>query len=292
MNKVAGSVFFGPDESLQVSECQVALWPVINEDILFSQHQGGYILLTACKSPECKEILPDKVWENAVQYNLAFYGARDAGERGTIDTVLNLKCFIHTVKLRWPTHKLRALYFSVIFLWPLRKLVWPPGRPYGALKADSHIPCGSAKDLDCVFPIWFTQYGRVCFTYAMLFPYHVTKMPPWKRLLKTTAGSRHCRGRVATLSRQGRGRIAAGSQQDRGTVAVGSRQGNGMVCVNRPLETTGLDRCPEVPVQNACVCCLALSGYMYLVQSLTAPVLCTADSTGTLLCTYATLKLR
>ena len=66
------SVFFGPDEYLQISECLAVLWSVISEDLLFPQHQGGYVLLTANKSPECKEIPPDKVWEKAVQYNLAF----------------------------------------------------------------------------------------------------------------------------------------------------------------------------------------------------------------------------
>jgi hypothetical protein len=47
---------------------------------------------------------------------------------------------------------------------------------YGTLKADSHIacrahavsmPCRAAKGLECVFPIWFTQCGRVWFTLAM-----------------------------------------------------------------------------------------------------------------------------
>jgi len=41
------------------------------------------------------------------------------------------------------------------------------------VKADSHIacrahavplPCRAAKGLECVFPIWFTQCGRVWFT--------------------------------------------------------------------------------------------------------------------------------
>ena len=47
------------------------------------------------------------------------------------------------------------------------------------LKADSHIacrahavtlPCPAAKGLECVFPIWFTRCGRVCFTLAMPCP--------------------------------------------------------------------------------------------------------------------------
>jgi len=47
------------------------------------------------------------------------------------------------------------------------------------LKADSHIacrahvvplPCRAANGLKCVFPIWFTQWGRVWFTLAMPCP--------------------------------------------------------------------------------------------------------------------------
>ena len=49
------------------------------------------------------------------------------------------------------------------------------------LKADSHIacrahavplPCCAAKGLQCVFPLWFTQCGRVWFTLAMPRPCH------------------------------------------------------------------------------------------------------------------------
>jgi hypothetical protein len=47
---------------------------------------------------------------------------------------------------------------------------------YCPVKADSHIacralavplPCRAAKDLECVFPIWFTQCGRVWLTLSM-----------------------------------------------------------------------------------------------------------------------------
>jgi len=79
------SVLFGPDEYLQISECPAVLWSVISEDFLFPQHQGGYVLLTPNKSPEYNEIPPDKVWEKAVNYNLAFYGARYEGEKGTFE---------------------------------------------------------------------------------------------------------------------------------------------------------------------------------------------------------------
>jgi hypothetical protein len=46
----------------------------------------------------------------------------------------------------------------------------------GPIKANSHtachshavpLPCRAAKGLDCVFPIWFTQYTCVWFTHPM-----------------------------------------------------------------------------------------------------------------------------
>jgi len=62
----------------------------------------------------------------------------------------------------------------------------------GSSKGDSHIacrayavplPCRAAKGLECVFPIWFTQCGRVWFTLEMLRPCHALTMPffswPW-----------------------------------------------------------------------------------------------------------------
>ena len=59
-------------------------------------------------------------------------------------------------------------------------------RPPGSWKADSHIACRAhavplscraAKDLECVFPIWFTQCGRVWFTLATPRPFHALTMP-------------------------------------------------------------------------------------------------------------------
>jgi hypothetical protein len=50
---------------------------------------------------------------------------------------------------------------------------------HNAAVFDSHMPCRahaiplscrSTKGLDCVFPIWFTQCGRVWFTHAMPWP--------------------------------------------------------------------------------------------------------------------------
>jgi hypothetical protein len=58
-------------------------------------------------------------------------------------------------------------------------------------KANSHItcrslPCLAAKGLECAFPAWFTECGRVSLTHVLPRPYHATTMPFWKRLLKVT----------------------------------------------------------------------------------------------------------
>jgi hypothetical protein len=39
------------------------------------------------------------------------------------------------------------------------------------------LPCHAAKCLECVFPIWFTQCGRVWFTLSMPCPCHALTMP-------------------------------------------------------------------------------------------------------------------
>ena len=49
------------------------------------------------------------------------------------------------------------------------------------LKADSHIACRAHKGLECVFPTWFTQCGRVWFTLAMPRPCHALTMPFFAR---------------------------------------------------------------------------------------------------------------
>jgi hypothetical protein len=89
------------------------------------------------------------------------------------------------------------------------------------------LPCRSAKGLDCVFPIWFTQCGRVWFTHAMPFPCHDTNMPFWKRPLKATAWERHgmCELASAVLRRHVGDLPAFGEWQVRGRVAAGERHG-------------------------------------------------------------------
>jgi hypothetical protein len=61
-------------------------------------------------------------------------------------------------------------------------------------------PALSAKGLDCVFPVRFTQCGRVWFTHVMPFPCHATNMPFWKRPLRATAGEGHGNGMVCELA--------------------------------------------------------------------------------------------
>ena len=67
------------------------------------------------------------------------------------------------------------------------------------LKADSHIacrahaiplPCRAAKCLECVFPIWFTQCGRVWFTLAMPRPCPALTMSFFSRPRHSTAVER------------------------------------------------------------------------------------------------------
>jgi hypothetical protein len=94
--------------------------------------------------------------------------------------------------------------------------------PCLGLKADLHIPCRShavpmpfpcrshavplpclfAKALDCVFPIWFTQCGRVWFTHAMPFPCrsHAVPLPCHEYAFKKATSQGH--GRFMAQSRR------------------------------------------------------------------------------------------
>ena len=133
------------------------------------------------------------------------------------------------------------------------------------LTADSHIacsthavplPCRAAKGLERVIPTWFTQCGRVWFTFAMPCPCHAPTMPFFSRPHHSTAFSRrpccamalrrtawsehgmasvnqtrpHC---VNQMGKTHSKPLAA--RHGRGT--AWARHGNGMLCVNRPLVT-------------------------------------------------------
>jgi len=51
-------------------------------------------------------------------------------------------------------------------------------------------PCRAAKSLECVFPIWFTQCGRVWFTLAMPRPCQALTIPFSSRPRHSTAVER------------------------------------------------------------------------------------------------------
>jgi hypothetical protein len=52
------------------------------------------------------------------------------------------------------------------------------------------LPCRTAKGLECVFSIWFTQCGRFWFTLAMPRPCHALTMPFFSRPRHSTAVER------------------------------------------------------------------------------------------------------
>jgi hypothetical protein len=84
--------------------------------------------------------------------------------------------FHHLKNISWGV-KIVKLFVMVLNLWCLRP---------ESLKAASHIacrahavplPCRGAKGLECVFPIWYTQCGRVWFTLVMPRPCPAPTMP-------------------------------------------------------------------------------------------------------------------
>ena len=73
------------------------------------------------------------------------------------------------------------------------------GRLFCRIKPDSHIacrahavplPCHPAKGLECVFPIWFTQCGRVWFTLAIPCPCHAPTKPFFSKPRQSTSVER------------------------------------------------------------------------------------------------------
>ena len=118
------------------------------------------------------------------------------------------------------------------------------------------LPCRAAKSLECVFPIWCTQRGRVWFTLAMPCPCHAPTMPFFSRPQHSTAVFRrpccglekngmvrawHWRGMASVNQTRPRcvnqmGKIHSKSlAAQHGRETALARHGNGMLCVNRPL---------------------------------------------------------
>ena len=124
------------------------------------------------------------------------------------------------------------------------------------LKADSHIaclahsaplPCRAAKSLECVFPIWFTQCGRVWLTLAMPCSDHAVILKATARrpccavALRRTAWTEHGMAslnqtRSHCVNQMGKTHSKPlATRHCRGTAWV--RHGHGMLCVNRPQST-------------------------------------------------------
>jgi hypothetical protein len=69
---------------------------------LSSQHQGGYVLLTA-NVTELKSDSTRYDAGKAIKDNFALFAAGDARDMETFDSILSLTYLIQAVKFRWPT---------------------------------------------------------------------------------------------------------------------------------------------------------------------------------------------
>ena len=81
---------------------------------------------------------------------------------------------------------------------PLSSLVIQYGQ--GRFTHSMPCPCRAAKGLECAFPIWFTQGGRVWFTLAMLCPCQALTIPFFSRPRHSTAVERWPVGYLPALS--------------------------------------------------------------------------------------------
>ena len=93
------------------------------------------------------------------------------------------------------------------------------------------LPCSAAKGLECVFPIWFTQCGRVWFTLAMPCSDHAVLLKATAQY-STAVSRRPCCAmalRRTAWSENGMGAARHGRETS------WAQHGHGMLCVNRPL---------------------------------------------------------
>ena len=77
-----------------------------------------------------------------------------------------------------------------LFLWVHFKGRFTHSMPCPCRAHAVPLPCRAAKGLECVFPISFTQCGRVWFTLAMPRPCHALTMPFFSRPRHSTAVER------------------------------------------------------------------------------------------------------
>ena len=152
-----------------------------------------------------------------------------------------------------------------------------------SFKADSHsmpCPCRSPampcrQGLECVFPIWFTQCGRVWFTLVMPSPCHAATMPFFSRPRHSTAIERRpCCGLEKNGmfgAWQGHGMASVNQTRSHCVNQMGkthykplaarhgrgmawARHGHSMLCVNPPL------LCYRSAVICAAFCGISLAG--------------------------------
>ena len=121
--------------------------------------------------------------------------------RSTIDVRISA-----IIRAECSTLLLLRLHHYSVCLHP-KKSVWGRGGCSSPLKVNWNIicrahafplPCRVAKGLDCVFPVWFTQRGRVSFTHNMPCPCRAPAVlrprrseSDFSRSRHSTTGTRH-----------------------------------------------------------------------------------------------------
>jgi hypothetical protein len=88
------SAFLGLTNTCKFLNVRFAVWSVISEDNISSQHQDG------CHKTETR--FNQTRCGKAKKYNSAFCAAGAAGDKGTTDSLLNTKYLIHEEKFRRP----------------------------------------------------------------------------------------------------------------------------------------------------------------------------------------------
>ena len=149
------------------------------------------------------------------------------------------------------------------------------------------LPCRASKDLECVFPIWFTQCGRVWFTLAMPCSDHSVLLKATARpapggravALRRSAWSEHGMGKawhgMASVNQTGphcvnkMGKTNSKPLETRhGRGTAWARHGNGLLCVNRPVTVEDTENAARSTLR-LCVqqICPEDSDYSFLQES-------------------------